>query len=145
MIFLTENLLTHLTLNNNKMKRYEGNYATFTESVWCDSLLQLQEHIENSGGYEGNPDEHFRDYETAWIYEYNIIGRNIASYHFSMLDKKWHKRDFKISNWLSWNKAKFPFKQIAQWLLDIFGYKKKHFDFVNKFVQQQKIDSLYGK
>ena len=128
------------------MKKYEGKYESFDKPVWSNSLLQLQEHIENSGGYGGNPEEcNFIDYESAWIYEYNIIGRHIASYYFSILDKKWHRLELDISNWMSWNKAVFPFKQIAQWYLEFFGYRKIQIDSMKKFVQKKDIDRLYGR
>lgn len=126
------------------MKRYEGTYASFDESVWCNSLWHLQEHIENASGYEGNPNNDFKLYETAWIYEYNLIGRCIANYYFSMRDKEWHRGEFEITNYQSWSKAKSPFKQIAQWLLDILGFKKEQDTKIEKFVQKKEIEKLYG-
>lgn len=74
------------------MKKYKGNYATFEEPVESNSLIQLQEHIENSAGYTGNPKGPiFREYETAWVYEYDDDGKRIAGYYFSMLNKQWNR------------------------------------------------------
>ena len=128
------------------MKKYEGYYNTFEEAVKCKSLLQLKEHIENSGGYGGNPEQcNFRDYETAWIMEYNIIGRQTAQHYFSMKDKQWHRTPNKITMYSSWQSAKQPFKVMAQWILKVLGYKQKDIGFVNKFIQERKINELYGK
>ncbi len=126
--------------------RYAGFYSTFEKTVKCKSLWQLQENIENAGGYGGDPEDcNFREYETAWIMEYNLIGRNSAQHYFSMKDKKWHRSATRITMYTSWQNARQPFKVIAQWLIDILGYRKRADDRINKFIQQEKIADLYGK
>lgn len=126
--------------------RYEGHYDTLEKPIKSNSLLQVQEHIENLGGYESNKDNCcFKEYETAWIMEYNFIGRLTAQYYFSMKDKSWHRSQNKITMYSSWQNAVYPVKVVAQWVLKQTGHKSKDEKFINDFIQKSKIDELYGK
>ena len=119
--------------------RYEGNYYKFEEAIKGMSLRQLQKYIENAGGYSGNPERcKFMDYETACITEYNFIGRETAQHYFSMNDNQWHRSPNAITMYGSWQNAKEPFRTIARWILDVFGFRKKEFDKYTKFIQERK-------
>jgi hypothetical protein len=115
--------------------RYEGYYATFENPIKGTSLSELISIIESAAGYE-NLRSDFREYETAYISEYNSIERQTAKYYFSMRDKKWHRSENSLKEYRSWESAKEPYKTIAQWLLDKLGYKKVQEERWNKFAKE---------
>lgn len=127
--------------------RYEGSHSALDKPVNSKSLLQVQEHIENAAGWGGdlNNIESFSDYETAWINEYNFVGRNTASYCFSMKKKGWSRHEWKRTNWLSWRSSVSPIKEIAQWILDTLGFRAEQQKRIRDFTQKKEIDALYGR
>lgn len=117
--------------------KYKGNYIDFEKPVVCDNLPQLKEHIENSGGYKGSEGDEFRDYETASIEEFNIIGRRTAQYYFSMKDKKWHRSKNEITSYFSWSDSFEPLRSIAQFTLKKLGYKEKEAELIKKAIKER--------
>ena len=118
---------------------YIGNYTTIEESIKSDSLKQVKDIIELAMG------EDFKEYETAWIMEYNIIGRFSAQHYFSMQDKKWHRSKTGIFMYSTYFKVIEPIKTIAQWIIDILGYRTKQNDALKKWIQERDINELYGR
>lgn len=119
------------------MEQYEGYYLSFDSYIKSKSLSGLKKKIEKAMG------DKFKDYETAWINEYNLIGRRTACYYFSLRDKRWHKSSNRITSYMSWGSAISPFKQIAQWLL--IGNRIKEEEMTEAYLRKRKIDELYGK
>lgn len=105
------------------MKKYEGNYDTFETPVRSWSLIKVQRLIEQAGGYDPE-DRHgdFEAYTTAWINEFNLVGRTTAHYYFSLSYRKWIRTTNKLTLYRSWNTALKPIKAIAQWLLRLHAY-----------------------
>ena len=127
------------------MNTYQAYYDTFDKPLVVKDkkgsrppvILQLQEHIEDAAGYH-NLTNTFAEYETARIYEFNSIGRQVAEYYFSMKAKKWMSSKTKVTVYHSWRNVEQPFKGIAQYLLTIFGYKKEQLNALNELVQKNK-------
>jgi len=120
-------------------KHYTANYYTFEKLAKAKTLELLKRHLENAMG------NNFKYYETAWISEYNILGRRTAQHYFSKKDKRWHKSPNPITMFSSWNNASEPFKLIARWLLITLGYKVAQDKEMNEFIQRRKINELSGK
>ena len=119
-------------------KKYIGHYIAFENPIKSNSLSQSKKLIENSMG------DKFVDYETASINEYNILNRQIAKYYFSK-GFGWKRSKISVIMYSSWNDAIKPIKDIAQYGLNIFGYKSEQEKEFAKFVQQRQIDELYGR
>lgn len=124
--------------------KYEGRYSDLEEPIKSKSLQEVQQKIEKLGEY--NPkdkDSIFVEYYTAWIMEYNFIGRQTAQHYFSMLDRKWHRSPNRLTMYHSWNRAIEPIKTIVQWFLRVFGYRKQEQMKTSEWIQQNKINELY--
>lgn len=100
-------------------KSYNGWHEKIEEDLTGKSISKIKKDIELAMG------ENFDDYMTAWIMEYNIIGRNSAQHYFSMHDKKWHKSKVSVTNSNSWAGATEPFRGIARWILKVSGQTDK--------------------
>lgn len=120
--------------------RYKAYYLEIVNCDSCKSIKESKNHIEQLLiGYN------FADYETARIDEFNFIGRNVATNYFSMNDKKWHRSENKIINHHSWNSAVSPIREIAQWILEVLGFRAEQEKRMRDFVQKKEIDKLYGR
>lgn len=104
------------------MKRIKGGYSLLNDGKLYNytSLKEAQDTLNYF--IKANS---YQEYETATIEVFNIINRKVANYYFSKRDFKWHKIIVPITDFYSWNKAKNPFKNIAQFILDRFGFKQK--------------------
>jgi hypothetical protein len=124
--------------------RYEGNYDTFKDRVHYATLEMAQVQIEVAMS-ENIEDEYY----TAWIFEYNIIGRQTASYFYSKGEAGneigWNRIDTPITDFYSWHQAKKPFKKLARWLIEISGERAKQDKKIADFVRKKRIDELNGK
>lgn len=116
-------------------KKYNGHYEKLEESVESKSREWLERHLRDIIGKND-----FIDYETAWIMEYNWIGRNSAQYYFSMKDKKWHKLKIGIEQMDSWASAIEPFRTVVWWILTKLGYKAKQEKQLRKWFKESTIN-----
>lgn len=125
--------------------RFEAYYETLENAIIRNSLSEIQKEIEKLGGF--NRDDvrsDFKEHETAYIMEYNLLGRRTAQYYFSIKDKKWHRVPTKITDFSSWRYAKKPIKNIAEWILIKTKIKNKRDESVKNmtdFIHKDNSDS----
>ena len=100
--------------------KYKAHYDASEHPVGDKALSEIKEMIHNLAGYKDKGV--FKEYETAVIVEYNIIGRQTAQHYFSMIDRNWHRSSTEITSYYSWQTARQPYKKIAQWILKKLGY-----------------------
>lgn len=113
------------------MKCYVGHYGEMEEHIESNSLIYVQACIEKEWG------DNFLDYETAWIMEYNFMGRHSAQHYFSIKDKKWHRTKRSIIIYSSWDYAIEPFRTIAQYFIKKLGYLKKQQEATKKWIEER--------